>query len=628
MGDLAVKNIRQEGQQNKFIRTLLNDIKALDYLLANHHFDNDIQRIGAEQELSLTTVDGLPLSKGPEILDLIDDSHVTTEIGRFNLEINLDPFDIGPTALNRLEAQLIDLLELVRVRACNYGGRIFLGGILPTLDTPHLTFDHITPEKRYFALSKRLHQMRGNDFEIKIEGTDELCVQLDSVLFEACNTSFQLHLQIPSYRFVDQYNWAQWIAAPVLGMSANSPHLLQKELWMETRIALFQQSIDTRTPFNTLRYRQPRVSFGQDWIQHSPSEIFKEQLARFPVIIIKDIQEDALEQVRLGKTPKLKALRTHNGTVYSWNRACYGISSNGLPHLRIEARYIPSGPTPIDAMANFAFWLGLQKAGEKYGQSLKERVPFKDAKHNFLRAAKAGLSAQLKWGNKETPLNTLVLKKLLPMAKEGLQTLNIASASINKYLQIMEGRAITGTNGAVWQCRNFNILSKRWNTAIATQELTKAIMDRQVDNLPVHEWDDLTCPVVIPVDLKIDTVSRWMTKDVFTVHESDPLIMIKSIMDWKNIRHIPVEDSHGELVGLISKKTWEKVHNEDDQWQERTVKEVMVDQLIIADEDLSIQEADKLMKTHQIGCLPVVRHQKLLGIITDTDLAKIHALSI
>lgn len=623
MGDLAVNLLNKKDQKNQFIQHVLKDVQALDKLIEDNHFENDIQRIGAEQELSLTDLDGMPLSKGPEILSFIKDERVTTEIGRFNLEINLDPHDIVPDCLSKMEAQLIQMLKLVQKKADLFDGKVFLGGILPTLQTKHLTFDHITPENRYIALSKRLHEMRGNDFEIRIEGTDELLTKLDSVLFEACNTSFQLHLQIPSHKFVEQHNWAQWIAAPILGVSANSPHLLNKELWMETRIALFQQSIDTRTPYNTLRYRQPRVSFGRDWIYNSAADIFKEQIARFPLLITKDIKEDALEQMELGITPKLKALRTHNGTVYSWNRACYGISENGMPHLRIEARYIPSGPTAIDEMANFAFWLGLQKAGEVYGKGLNKRVKFSDAKNNFTKAAKEGLNTKLRWYGKAVGISSLILGQLIPIAREGLKTFGISTQDIDKYLGIIESRTNRGTNGAIWQSRNYRKMLERWTPALATQELTKIIMERQQDQTPVHEWEDIECPVTISVQTEKATVGQWMTTDIFTVHENDPLSLVKAVMDWKKIRHIPVENDNGELTGLITRKTWKKVSNQKDTWAIIPASKIMVTDLITADETLTLDAAIQKMLANSIGCLPIVENEKLIGIITDTDIRKL-----
>ncbi len=620
MGDFAVKYVRHTKEREKFMQHLINDIKALDFLLENDLFEKGAQRIGAEQELSLIDPVARPSCTGPQILETTEDIRVTNEIGQFNLEVNLDPFDIGPDCLNKMEKQLAEMMDYVNLKAKPFNSQVILTGILPTLQSKHLTFDHITPEKRYIALSQRLHEMRGNDFEIYIQGTDELQTKLDSVLFEACNTSFQLHLQVDPKDFVNQYNWAQWTAAPILAISANSPLLLEKELWMETRIALFQQSIDTRTPYNTTRYRQPRVSLGNDWIYNSASEIFKEQVARFPLLLTKDIKEDALSLALQGKSPKLKALRTHNGTVYSWNRACYGISDNGQPHLRIETRYIPSGPSMIDEMANFAFWLGLQQVGYQEGKELNKRVSFKVARENFLKAARSGIHTELNWDGKYQKVCALTQEKLLPMAKKGLESYQIKSDDIDRYLSIIEKRMQKCTNGAVWQVQNYRKLLERWSAPIAIQELTKAMLERQEDNIPVHEWPDVKSAPVVSLARKLSLVGQWMTTDVFTVHEDDPLSLVRAVMEWKKIRHIPVENDKGALVGLVTQKNYEAISSVNPDWHSLAVKEIMVKDLITAEEELSLEEAVKLLEDNQIGCLPIIRGQQLLGIITDTDM--------
>ncbi len=623
MGDFAVNYIQGTGQRERFMRHLISDIYALDILLANNLFEKGAQRIGAEQELSLVDPIARPSCKGPEILETIEDQRVTNEIGKFNLEINLDPTDLDTGCLNRMEWQLREMLALVNEKANAFNSQIILTGILPSLQLKHLTFDNITPEQRYIALSQRLHELRGNDFEIYIQGTDELQTKLDSVLFEACNTSLQLHLQVDPQDFVDQYNWAQWTAAPILAISANSPLLLEKELWMETRIALFQQSIDTRTAHNTTRYRQPRVSLGKDWIYRSPSEIFKEQVARFPILIIKEIEEDAIQKIENGGIPKLKALRTHNGTVYSWNRACYGISDNGQPHLRIETRYIPSGPTVIDEMANFAFWLGIQKMGYEHAKDLNKKISFKVAKENFLKAAKSGIHTEINWNGKYRRVCSLIQEELLPLAKEGLEAINLSSEEIDRYLNIIEQRTIQCTNGAIWQIHNYRKLLERWSAPIAIQELTKAMIERQDEDIPVHEWPEVKCAPLVSLAHKLTLVGQWMTTDVFTVHEDDPLSLVRAVMEWKNIRHMPVESENGELVGLITQKNCKKALEEHKEWADMPVKEIMVKNLITAEEDLTLDEAASLMEQNGIGYIPIVRNHQLLGIITDTDMKKL-----
>lgn len=206
-----------------------------------------------------------------------------------------------------------------------------------------------------------MRDIRGRQFDLYLKGVDELHIRHDSIMFEACNTSFQTHLQIAPEEFVPAYNWALAISAPVLAISSNSPLLLGKELWSEIRIALFQQSIDTRHSIDEIREQRPRVTFGKDWIYNSITEIYKEDITRFEVLINDDINENSVETIQSGNVPQLRALRLHNGTIYRWNRMCYGITDN-KPHMRIECRYIPAGPSIQDEIANAAFWVGLMKA--------------------------------------------------------------------------------------------------------------------------------------------------------------------------------------------------------------------------------------------------------------------------
>ena len=243
-----------------------------------------------------------------------------------------------------MEHQLTTLIDRARHVANQHKQNLVLTGILPTVRRSEVAPDYMTPNPRYTALGNVIREIRGNDFELHIQGVDELMMRHESILFEACNTSFQVHLQIHPDDFVDQFNWAQAIAGPMLASAVNSPLLLGKELWCETRIALFQQSIDMRSASHALRERQPRVAFGTGWVKNSVVDIYKEDIARYTLLLTSEIAEDSVEALNDGKVPELSALRLHNGTIYKWNRACYGISK-GVPHLRIENRYLPSGPT-------------------------------------------------------------------------------------------------------------------------------------------------------------------------------------------------------------------------------------------------------------------------------------------
>ncbi|MCB0588567.1 MAG: CBS domain-containing protein, partial [Phaeodactylibacter sp.] len=544
----------------------------------------------------------------------------TTEIGRYNLEANLDPFDLDGQAFQKTESQLREILGILYKEGQRRNALPILTGILPTLRRCHLELKFMTPQIRYSILSEAMRRRRGSDFEIHIQGTDELIARLDSVMFEACNTSWQMHLQIPPETFAEQYNWAQWIAGPVLATCSNSPILFGRELWHETRIALFQQSVDTRSSSNHLRNKLSRVGFGQGWLTGSAANLFKDNISRFPLLLTGEIKENALEILENGQVPQLRALRLQNGTVYSWNRPCYGISDTGYPHLRIENRYVPAGPSLQDEMANFAFWIGLMKGmPERYG-ALCDKLPFQMAKDNFYRAARSSLCSVFNWNGQQIPAPTLVLEKLLPIAEDGLETVGLDSREIDHHLGIIERRALLRQNGALWQLRNFRKLADCYGKGAAVQELTSAIMERQRADIPVHEWDDVDCNRIYEVGSRRETVGRAMKTDLFTISQEEPLEFVESVMKWKNIRHLPVEDEEGKLVGLITQNNLREAKYPEN----HVAADIMVRCLITAHEDMPLEEGAELIKRYNIGSLLVVRNEKLIGMLTDTDFRRLY----
>lgn len=613
MGELNIRPASEH--RTTFSKALIQDVDALDIMLREGMFEKGIQRVGAEQELCM--VDG-EFQAAPEAVNLLDHlpPEFTTEIGRFNLEINLDPWTLNGDALHNMEQQLRQLLKKLEEEGHKRGMHPVLTGILPTLRQSHLESAYMTPRERYAIISNAIHQMRGADFEINIQGADELIARLDSAMFEACNTSWQLHLQLAPEEFSQAYNWAQWISAPVLAVSANSPLLFGRELWHETRIALFQQSIDTRSSSNHLRSKLNRVGFGHQWLTGSPSNIFKDYICRFPIVLTTDTHGNSLEALAAGKTPELKALRLHNGTVYGWNRPCYGISDTGLPHLRIECRYIPAGPTVMDEMADFAFWLGLMKGMPEQYSTICDTVLFQIAKANFYRAARSSLFSIFNWAGQQISAPKLILEQLLPIAEQGLHLSGMESSEIDRYLSIIERRAMTRENGAVWMTRNFRKMAACYGTGVAVQELTKEMLLRQREDNPVHEWQDVDCKNLYAVGQNKTTVGRVMKTDLFTIGYEEPIEIVRSIMAWKKIRHLPVEDTEGRLIGLITATNLKALAPDADGL---AAIDIMVSELITVEEDCSLHDAAALLKKHGIGCLPIVKSDKLIGLLTDTD---------
>jgi gamma-glutamylcysteine synthetase len=409
-------------RQREFTSAVLADLRALDRMIAEKRFETGIRRIGAEQELFLLDEQWAPARGVLALLDkLKPDPHYTTELGQFQLEANCDPQVFGGDGLSKMHAQLDHLVGQARTAARELGMEVVLMGILPTMRTSDLGLDGMVPSKRYLQLNKVLTAMGGGKFEFAIKGLDELTLTHDSVMVEACNSSFQVHLQVSPEEFARYYNLAQLLAGPLMSVSSNSPILFGKRLWAETRIALFRQAVDTRAKGSTIREQEARVSFGTRWVRDSVVEIFKEDIARFRPLVGTDLDEDPMAMLDRGVAPQLKALRLHNGTIYRWNRACYGIL-DGKPHLRIENRIMPAGPSTVDEIANAALWCGLMVELGHRLDDVPRRMDFDQAGANFYTAAREGIGAHFTWlDHEDISARELMLERLLPTAEAGLR---------------------------------------------------------------------------------------------------------------------------------------------------------------------------------------------------------------
>ena len=630
MGFQKVNTIEGKNEMLHFVRNLLDDVQAFEYMLEHDWFESNITRIGAEQEMCLVHNKTFkPATINMEVLEKLGDKPwCVTELAKFNLETNLSPREFSGDCLSQLEAENLQYLKEIQAVLDQFDASIILCGILPTLRKHDLEMHNLTPKDRYYALMAAIQKhLLGTSFELRVEGIDELLVKHDSPLLEACNTSFQVHLQTAPKDFVRMYNIAQTLAGPVTAIAANSPLVFGRRLWHETRIALFQQSLDTRTTSDHMRERLPRVNFGSDWLRGDITEIYKEDISRFRVLLAGNIEESSIEMVKDGKTPKLRALQIHNSTVYRWNRPCYGISPNGKPHLRIENRVMPAGPTPVDEVANAAFWLGCMVSMGQQHDDITKHIDFVDTRDNFLKAAKFGIDTTFSWlKDKKVPVTELILKELLPMAREGLKYRKVKQADISKYMDIIEARAKDHKTGARWILRAFTALKKEVTNDEAVTAVTAAIVKNQKDNKPVHTWKEPTVSDLEdwrPSKIKVE---EFMSTDLFTVQKDDLIELVAEIMNWRRIRYMPVENNKGELVGLISSRMLLRHfarRNELTDNVATTVKDIMIEKPITVTPDTPIMEAMHKMRESRIGCLPVVKGKELVGIITEMDFLRI-----
>ncbi len=633
MGEERVNVPKESEQLQDFIQHLLKDVQALEYMLQNDWFELEPMRIGAEQELCL--VDKNTLKPAPIAMNVLkklgEYPWATTEIAKFNLECNFTPQEFTGRALQLMEAENLQQMALVKEAAKKCGAKTILTGILPTIRKFDLGLDNLTPKPRYRALIDAINaQMTADSYELRLQGIDELSVKHDSPLMEALNTSYQVHLQVTPATFVPLYNIAQTVAAPVMAIAANSPIVLGKRLWHESRIALFQQALDVRTSREHMRERAPRVNFGNRWLDASILEIYREDIARFRVLLGADIEEESLHEIAAGRTPKLKALQVHNGTVYRWNRPCYGISPNGKPHLRIENRVLPAGPTILDQTANAAFWLGLMSGMAHQFKDIREHISWADVRDNFGKAAQFGIDSQFTWfKDKKVSCVDLITHELLPLAKYGLEQRQIASEDIDRYLGVIGERARLHTNGARWQLRAYTELRSKLNQDEALVALTAGIIKNQTTEQAVHTWKEAKVgdfKTYRPVGLRVE---EFMETDLITVHEEDLLELVVDMMNWRKLRYLPVENKDGQLVGLITTRHLLRYYTQKDRAPEgsfvpiKQVRDIMIKAPVCAAPETTLPEAMRIMRDKKIGCLPVIKANELVGIITEMDFLRV-----
>lgn len=617
MGTQKISIARDPESKKRFLKHLIHDVEAIEQMLDRGLFESGVTRIGAEQEFCLVDKHFKPSLNALEVLQKVKDDHFTPELAKYNLEINLDPRPLTGENLSKMHAQLNDLLEKASEAALSIDEQIILAGILPSIDFRAVQKQYMTPRKRYEELGRIILELRGEDFELNITGVDELLISHSNILFEACNTSFQCHYQIQPHSFADSYNWAQLLAGPVLSVAANSPILLGRQLWAETRIALFQQSIDTRGKGFHLREREQRVTFGNRWIKDL-GDVFKNDIARHTLLFLMEIERDSLDILEQGEIPKLEALQLHNGTVYKWNRPCYGVA-NGVPHLRIENRYLPSGPTTADEIANLAFWSGLMANMPESYASNWQKLDFDDAKENFYKAAMWGIQSGMVWENELMSASQLILDVLLPMSRGGLEKMEISDKDITYYLDVIRKRADKKATGARWMVGSFRRLKETLDKEEASVALT-AIMDkRRRSGEPVCEWKLASPEEIESIYIHYDVVSNVMSTDLITVTEEYIVELVLKIMEWRNIRHLPVEGKNGELKGVITKKRLDGYLSASKNHHQLTAADVMDQNPITIKPDEDIKYAMLLMLDEGISCLPVIEQGKLVGILTDKD---------
>jgi hypothetical protein len=456
-------------------------------MLAEARFDADRRSIGLEIELNITEETGDPAMANTHVLEMIADEDWQTELGQFNIEINIPPRTLEDGVLGDLEQTVRADLNGAEEGARKAHTRLLMIGILPTLSDRVLDASALSANPRYELLNQQIFAARGEDLHLAIDGVERLSTYADTIAPEAACTSVQLHQLVDPTVFARHWNAAQCIAGIQLAIGANSPFFFGRELWRETRIALFEQATDTRPEELKAQGVRPRVWFGDRWIT-SIFDLFEENVRFFPSLLPVVDDEDPVATLDRGDTPQLGELRLHNGTIYRWNRPVYDVV-RGRPHLRVENRVLPAGPTVVDILANAAFYYGLVRVLADEERPLWSQMSFSAAEENFHTCARAGIDARVYWpGVGDVPAAELVLRKLLPMAHDGLERWGVDAADRDRLLGIVERRCVEGRNGAWWQAATFHRLYERLDRQEALRQMTVRYRELMHSNDPVHTW--------------------------------------------------------------------------------------------------------------------------------------------
>jgi hypothetical protein len=464
-------------------------LDVFETMLAQSSFEFERPLTGMEIECNLVDNAYQPAMTNQEVLASIADPAYQTELGAYNIEFNVPPRPLPGRAALDLECEVRDSLNAAETKANQNGAHIVMVGILPTLMPEHLSADWMSESTRYQALNDSIFTARGEDMTIDISGPERLSLQAASIAPESACTSMQLHLQVSPADFARNWNAAQVLAGPQLAVGANSPYFFGHQLWAETRIELFAQATDTRPDELKTQGVRPRVWFGERWIT-SIFDLFEENVRYFPSLLPELSDEDPVAELAAGRAPRLSELRLHNGTIYRWNRPVYDVV-DGLPHLRVENRVLPAGPTVVDMLANSAFYYGLLRTLSEEDRPVWTKLSFAAAQHNFESAAQHGMESRLYWpGLGEVTPDELVLRQLLPMAHDGLRRWGVAGEVCDRYLGVIEGRAKTGQTGAAWQVATVQKIEQGGVARPqALAEMLRLYVQWMHSNEPVHSWD-------------------------------------------------------------------------------------------------------------------------------------------
>jgi len=459
-----------EADFRDFQERLVAETALLEAWLEAGLLDDGEPMAGCELEAWLVDDAGLPAPVNQPFLEALGDPMVVPELATFNVELNTEPHALEPGFLDFLHRELDARWRRCEATASGLEAHMVMIGILPTVQKSDLRLENISAMQRYRALNEQVLRMRGGaPLELDIRAAEHLRTLHHDVMLEAATTSFQIHLRIGAEQAGRAYNLSKMISAPMVAVSANSPFLFGHDLWEETRIPLFEQAVAV----GASDYSR-RVTFGIRYVRDSIAECFRANRDRYPVLLPQRMEEPP---------ERLAHLRLHNGTIWRWNRPLVGFDDEGRPHIRIEHRVVPSGPSPQDVVANAAFYFGLLRELLEAEPDPETRLPFEACRENFYRAARHGLEARVRWfDGSEGTVAELCEQRLIPQARGGLYRMGLAREEADHWLGIVASRVGSRRTGARWQ--------RAWVTRYGRDfpGLVQAYRERQEGGEPVHRW--------------------------------------------------------------------------------------------------------------------------------------------
>ncbi len=529
---MKVHSLADAESRRAFQKRVLRDLDVAETLfrrggpsgIGPHH-------VGVEQEVQLIGRDARPAQLAERIAASLPAPEFKQEFSRFTFEVALPPQRSGADLLSQTEAKLREHLRTIEREAARHEARVILCGILPSLRTEDIGPAALTGSRRYELLKETRRDAKSGGFEYQIRGIDELVLpHSDDLLLDGVFTSLQLHWQLRPETAADDYNWSQLIAAPCVAAACCSPLFLGKRLWHETRITLFQQTSDLRShQTGACGDNRARATLGHGWIGDI-LDVWKEELAEYVPLLGTEVEEEPEDDLESGRAPKLSHLQFFNGTVYRWNRLCYGIERDAAASLRIESRALPAGLTLRDELANAALWWGLMAAGRERAGAVGKTMPFSRVRESFRRAARDGMESQIHWSDGALyPIDRLLLDELIPLAANGLKTMGVADAE--RWLDPIEARARSKQTASRWMLDMFESLRADYDVDAAAVYLTEAIADMASSDQPVSDWParrprakELHRPIPIRCSDSIELALhrlRWERTDELSVHTTE-----------------------------------------------------------------------------------------------------------